>query len=170
MSKIIIEQLLDALKYHRDQTRPIEKTRVAIEAAEGFLASAQDAQQNVPEGWKLVMVEDNAPADEPDWDEVKRQAEVSTGIPINQPTYSIIIREIRRWLIQRDAIASSQEPDVPQGEPVTLTDNCARRVALSIIEDLESRKGVLDDVDDDVKQEMLDTFAEMIIAALGKKG
>lgn len=123
MSKVIIEQLLDALKYHRDQTRPIEKTRVAIEAAEGFLASAQDAKKDVPEGWKLVMVEDSAPADEPDWDEVRRQAEVSTGIPINQSTYSIIIREIRRWLIQRDSAAPSQ--------PVTLTDGLIEKGAMT---------------------------------------
>ena len=41
----------------------------------------------------------------------------------------------------------------------------ARRVALSIIENLEDRRGVLDGVDDEVKQEMLDAFAGIIDSA-----
>ena len=49
-----------------------------------------------------------------------------------------------------------------------------RRIALSIVEDLDGREGILDGVDDDVKQEMLDTFANIIdaamLAASGAKG
>jgi len=55
-------------------------------------------------------------------------------------------------------------PAQPAAQPVHGVPD-ARRIALTLIEDLEGRRGVLDGVDDDVKQEMLDTFAEIIEAA-----
>ena len=35
---------------------------------------------------------------EPDWDDVISQAETATGLPVERHTFSIIQREIRRWL------------------------------------------------------------------------
>ena len=32
MNKEVIQQAIDALEYHTEQTRPIERTRIAIEA------------------------------------------------------------------------------------------------------------------------------------------
>ena len=65
-------------------------------------------EQEVPEGYKFVLVPNESPTDEPNWDECIRQAEVSTGLKVERHTLSIVIREVRRWLIAK------QE----QGEPV----------------------------------------------------
>lgn len=54
-----------------------------------------------PPGWRLVLVQDGEPGDEPDWDECIRQAELATGLPVERNTTSIVIREVRRWLLQR---------------------------------------------------------------------
>lgn len=56
-----------------------------------------------PVGYKLVMVPDEAAPDEPDWEECKRQAEVSTGLKIEQNTFSILKREVRRWIAHKAA-------------------------------------------------------------------
>lgn len=67
----------------------------------------------VPPGYHLVMVPDLQPADEPDWDECIRQAEVATGLKVERHTLSIVIREVRRWLAGRtagvDACAEPQQ-------------------------------------------------------------
>lgn len=64
------------------------------------LVPAQPADP--PPGWKLVLVpEDTGP--EPDWDDVRAQAEEALGLKVEQHTYSIIIREVRRWLAARQA-------------------------------------------------------------------
>lgn len=55
----------------------------------------------VPDGYKLVLVPDESPEGEPDWEEVRRQAEVATGIKVERNTFSIVIREVRRWLAHR---------------------------------------------------------------------
>lgn len=38
---------------------------------------------------------------EPQWDAVREAAEVATGLPVERHTYSIIIREIRRWIAEQ---------------------------------------------------------------------
>lgn len=61
-------------------------------------------------------VDDNErPADEPDWDECIRQAEVATGLRVERHTLSIVIREVRRWLAGRTTGAAAQDKakDVP---------------------------------------------------------
>lgn len=50
-----------------------------------------------PPGYKFVIVPE-IDESEPDWDEVRRQTEVATGLKVEQNTYSIIIREVRRWI------------------------------------------------------------------------
>lgn len=58
-------------------------------------------EEQVPAGFKLVMVPDDVAPDEPDWDECKRQAEVATGLKVEPHSFSILKREIRRWLAHR---------------------------------------------------------------------
>lgn len=41
MNRELLQQALDALKYHRDQTRPIHSTQIAIHAIEDYLAAPQ---------------------------------------------------------------------------------------------------------------------------------
>jgi hypothetical protein len=65
--------------------------------------SRAPAAAPAPEGYELVMVQNLRPADEPDWDECIRQAEVATGLKVEQHTMSIVIREVRRWLAGRSA-------------------------------------------------------------------
>lgn len=48
----LIADLLSALEYHVEQTRPIESSKVAIETAREHLAQPAPVQ-----GWKLVPVE-----------------------------------------------------------------------------------------------------------------
>lgn len=77
---------------------------------------AQPAQaEAVPAGYRLVMVPDAAPGDEPDWDECIRQSEVATGLKVERHTISIVIREVRRWLAHRqsDKKAPQQAEAVP---------------------------------------------------------
>lgn len=64
---------------------------------------APQQAEAAPAGYRLVMVPDAAPGDEPDWDECIRQAEVATGIKVERHTISIVIREVRRWLAHRQA-------------------------------------------------------------------
>lgn len=65
---------------------------------------------NPPEGHTLVMVPKLQPADEPNWEECIRQAEVATGLKVERHTLSIVIREVRRWLAGRTA-GQRQVPD-----------------------------------------------------------
>lgn len=65
---------------------------------------------DVPDGYKLVMVPDESAPDEPDWEECIRQAEVSTGLTVERNTFSIVKREIRRWIAHR--AEASQDSDV----------------------------------------------------------
>ena len=52
----LIADLLSALEYHTEQTRPIEFSRVAIEAAREYLRkpAQQPAQQQEPVAWMYV--------------------------------------------------------------------------------------------------------------------
>ncbi len=52
-----------------------------------------------------------AVGDEPDWDDVRHQAETATGLTVEQHTFSIIIREVRRWLAR-------------QAEPIDMVLHC----------------------------------------------
>ena len=70
-----------------------------------LIAQMQRDAVQPPEGWKLVMVPDLQPEDEPDWDECIRQAELATGLCVERHTLSIVIREVRRWLAGRQAQA-----------------------------------------------------------------
>lgn len=64
--------------------------------------AALDAYE-APDGYELVIVQKLQPADEPDWDDCIRQAEVATGLKVERHTLSIVIREVRRWLAGRNA-------------------------------------------------------------------
>ncbi|WP_454909665.1 hypothetical protein [Variovorax gossypii] len=66
-----------------------------VPATDSVAATGQD----VPEGF--VMVPDDVAPIEPDWDECKYQAERATGLKVEPITYSVLQREIRRWLIHR---------------------------------------------------------------------
>lgn len=63
MSKItiersVVEQALEALEHHVEQTRPIYKTTMALEALIAALEQPDiEIPASVPEGWKLVPVE-----------------------------------------------------------------------------------------------------------------
>jgi hypothetical protein len=110
--QIAIDYMNDRLedhdcKYQRHPATEAERINILadIETVKEALAKQE---QEVPEGYKLVMVPNESPTDEPDWDECIRQAEVSTGLKVERNTLSIVIREVRRWLIAK------QE----QGEPV----------------------------------------------------
>ena len=90
-------------------------------------APVQPKGIDVPEGYKLVMVPDEPAPDEPDWDECKRQAEVSTGLKVEPNTFSIVKREIRRWIAHKATAAPVQqeaaEPDGWQLVPVHPTES-----------------------------------------------
>ncbi len=103
MSKEAMKLALEALEMYCEHgaiLRPLE-TRDAIKEA---LAKQE---QEVPEGYKLVMVPNESPTDEPDWEECIRQAEVSTGLKVERHTLSIVIREVRRWLIAKQEQGST---------------------------------------------------------------
>ena len=53
----LIADLLSALEYHTEQTRPIQFSKVAIEAAREYLRKpAQQPAQQQPYGWKVYGV------------------------------------------------------------------------------------------------------------------
>ena len=79
-------------------------------------AAPQAGEPVAPEGYKLVVVPDEVAPDEPDWEECVRQAEVSTGLKVDRNTFSIVKREIRRWIAHKYATPS---PALAQPQPGT---------------------------------------------------
>ena len=77
----------------------------------------------VPDGYKLVMVPDEAAPDEPDWDECKRQAEVSTGLKVEPNTFSILKREVRRWIAHKSGTTSRRTSIAWENFPAYLIDH-----------------------------------------------
>ncbi len=100
-------------KLRMDGKRPVDPADMPEDEQAAFWVTQQ--VPNVPEGYKLVMIPDDDPGDEPDWDEVKRQAEEVIGIKVEQNTFSIMVREVRRWLAHRacapQATSPEQEPE-----------------------------------------------------------
>lgn len=45
---------------------------------------------------------------EPDWDYVRECAEETTGLKVERHTYSIVIREVRKWLARNAAMQSGK--------------------------------------------------------------
>lgn len=78
---------------------------VTRQDSEGRILSVIAEAAPVPPGYKLVLVPEEAAPDEPDWEDVRRQAEVSTGIKVNDHTMSIMIREVRRWIAHKSRIS-----------------------------------------------------------------
>ncbi len=113
MSITAMKQALEALEEGKilQRDRAITTLRTAIKQAE-------KQEPECPDGYKLVMVEIDAPRNEPDWDECIRQAELSTGIKVERNTLSIIIREVRRWLLSTPPAAPVQEPTKLKPEDV----------------------------------------------------
>jgi hypothetical protein len=87
-----------------------DQAHAAITTLRTAIEQAEKQEPECPDGYKLVMVEIDAPRNEPDWDECIRQAELSTGIKVERNTLSIIIREVRRWLLSTPPAAPVQEP------------------------------------------------------------
>ncbi len=111
MSKEAMKLALDlATMHHTDESYDELRSKMRVAAKEEL----SKQEQEVPEGYKLVMVPNESPTNEPDWDECIRQAEISTGLKVERHTLSIVIREVRRWLIAK------QE----QGEPVAQKNVC----------------------------------------------
>jgi len=81
-----------------------------VERVLALAAPAVQAYPEVPEGYKLVIVPQES-TDEPDWDECKRQAEVVTGLKVEQHTFSILKREVRRWIASLPAAQSADAVD-----------------------------------------------------------
>lgn len=67
--------------------------------------------ERAPSGYKLVIVPDELAPDEPDWEECKRQAEVATGLKVEQHTFSILKREVRRWIAHRNAASPALQAE-----------------------------------------------------------
>jgi hypothetical protein len=104
-----LKQALEAL----DEAANVLTSSMFADAASALRTAIEQAEKQEPEcpdGYKLVMVEIDAPRNEPDWDECIRQAELSTGIKVERNTLSIIIREVRRWLLSTPPAAPVQEP------------------------------------------------------------
>lgn len=92
------------LPLKQPQAEPVYQDMRAMANAVWAEAQSKEPQaEAVPAGYRLVMVPDAAPSDEPDWDECIRQAEAATGIKVERHTISIVIREVRRWLAHRQA-------------------------------------------------------------------
>lgn len=64
----------------------------------------------------------SAPMGEPDWTEVREQAEAATGLKVERHTFSIVVREVRKWLA-----AHQPAPAGPVAKPCEWT-NCPTRV------------------------------------------
>lgn len=87
----------------RNAAGGIYATRV-YEFARAILAASAPAQHpKTPAGYKLVMVPNEAAPDEPDWEECKRQAELAIGMKVEPNTFSILKREVRRWIAHKSA-------------------------------------------------------------------
>jgi hypothetical protein len=61
MSKEIMQQALDALKYHQEQTRPIYQTGVVIESLESELAKPEQPDLRKAADMALYALENNLP-------------------------------------------------------------------------------------------------------------
>jgi len=96
---------------------------VTRQDSEGRILSVIAEAAPVPPGYKLVLVPEEAAPDEPDWEDVRRQAEVSTGIKVNDHTMSIMIREVRRWIAHKSKISGTALclPITGQKEPASMT-------------------------------------------------
>jgi len=64
----------------------------------------------------------SAPMGEPDWAEVREQAEAATGLKVERHTFSIVVREVRKWLA-----AHQSTPAGPVAKSCEWT-NCPTRV------------------------------------------
>lgn len=98
------QQMFDDWCPYKGTPDPRVVWAAAIEAVNGMQLQASQAPApapEVPDGYKLVLLPDESPEGEPDWEEVRRQAEVATGIKVERNTFSIVIREVRRWLAHR---------------------------------------------------------------------
>ncbi len=94
-------------------TWPLSTLALAIEKGEAALAATPPAAaaSTVPDGWKLVMVPDAEPSNEPDWEEVLHQSEMATGLKIERHAFSIVICEVRRWLAHRSSAAPAAQDE-----------------------------------------------------------
>ncbi len=88
-------------------------------------------QEPVPEGYMLVLVPKESPGGKPDWDECIRQSEVATGLKVDRNTFSIIKREVRRWLAQCHA---SQPAEEQAGERKPLTEAQIDRHSIAAVD------------------------------------
>jgi hypothetical protein len=70
-------------------------------------AKAKKEATQPPEGYVHVLVPTGSPGCEPDWDDVRHQAETATGLQANSAVMNILIREVRRWIIHRDEVAKA---------------------------------------------------------------
>jgi hypothetical protein len=71
------------------------------EKPDRFCSVAEALDSVTPPGYVLVLVPDEKAPDEPDWDEVRRQAEVAYGLKVGDLTMPILIREVRRWIAHK---------------------------------------------------------------------
>lgn len=99
--KIDNSSIMDLVRQYRHSERS-ELSEIADEIIKQIeilklRAALEFKEQSVPEGYMLVMAPQEF-ENEPDWDDIKRQAEEASGFPVEQHTYSMVIREVRRWL------------------------------------------------------------------------
>lgn len=76
----LIADLLSALEYHEQQTRPIYSTTVAIQAAEKYLRSAPQRKPLTDEEIEAIRQADDCGEDVPEFTRIFRIAERAHGI------------------------------------------------------------------------------------------
>lgn len=96
------DEQIDAVWGRYDQGYDTRRALIGRILATSQAPAPAPAGLSIPDGYRAVLVPEGEAPPEPDWDEVKRQAEVATGLKVEQHTFSIVIREVRRWITQRD--------------------------------------------------------------------